>query len=178
MGLLCSAARTVENATIRNNLAGVKLSTVNRTKSNLVGRQALLYIAVFYINFVPDAVSVVLYYVDDLWYYYLDLFAYTILPAQGFLNFIVFLRRRETVHSRYRHVLKGVLCLCCQSGKQSVEKSLTGTRTTNTGSGVAASKIGGSLDGEEGFNGMDASHQSDVNWYPIPSKHAHPSHDT
>jgi hypothetical protein len=144
MGMIYFTVRGVENRGMRWSMGDTQLTTVSRAKSKLVASQALWYIAVFFITFTGDAVSVVLYYVGDHWFYYLDLFAYTILPAQGFLNFLVFLRRKEVMYSRYGKVVRQMICCCGGHPIDNLKKSgAFRSRMTTGASELGTSNVSG-----------------------------------
>lgn len=131
--------------------------------STKVAWQAIWYIGAFYLTFLPDAISSVLYYSNGIWFIWLDLFAYFFLPLQGFLNFVVFARERGTMHSWLGWAMRSILCpsaggeirFCiprspCRSSKDSVVGPL--------GSSKRKDERGDSMDQED----SPSKFQSDV----------------
>lgn len=115
----------------------------SNSRRRRVACQALWYIGVFLVTFVPDTVSALLYFINDYWFFWLDIFAYFFLPLQGFLNFIVFLRPRKDMHTRLGKALRCLLCfcegstngpLCCifRSSNRSDNETALGSATENS----------------------------------------------
>lgn len=105
----------------------------NREKSKRVARQAIFYVLAFLTCYLLDAISTWMYYLNDnLWYFWLDIFAYFFLPLQGFLNCMVFMYNRKMVTSigkwtQYVLFLKCIsqnnfCCCCCRRGGGTKER--------------------------------------------------------
>jgi hypothetical protein len=90
-------------------------------RSDKVATQAMWYIAAFFATYLLDFISSICWYAFDLWWFWLDIFAYFFLPLQGFFNFCVFMRSRK-MKSRLGRVARKVFC--CLEGKVSICKGI------------------------------------------------------
>jgi hypothetical protein len=110
-----------------------RVARTNDAKQKAVLSQARWYIGAFMFCFLPDLVAVILWSGFGFWSYWLDYIAYFCLPLQGFINFIVFSRKRSDMKTCFGKVLKQIICCFgkCRS------KPLPSTRRTSFSVGSA-----------------------------------------
>jgi hypothetical protein len=92
---------------------------VNHQRSDKVATQAMWYITAFFATYLLDFIASICWYVFDLWWFWLDIIAYFLLPLQGFFNFCVFCRSRK-MKSRAGKLARKIVC--CLEGKVSITK--------------------------------------------------------
>jgi len=98
-----------------------ELHITRRKRSHAVAKQAMWYTGAFLLNFSLDAVNSVFLYADGTYIPGLDLFAYMLLPLQGFFNM-------RTPEGRW---LRGIVC-CCERPKDHRRGAATATTTLNS----------------------------------------------
>lgn len=103
--------------TAANNLSSQSSYHHSFERTRAVASQAVWYVAAFWVAFVPDAISTSMFFLTNgqVWFFWLDVFAYFLLPAQGFLNLLVFVRQRNQMRTRFGKFL--LRLLCCFSTK-------------------------------------------------------------
>jgi hypothetical protein len=85
-------------------------------KTALVTSQAKWYAGAFLTTYVPVTISLILWATNvvgpqGIGGLLIDLFAYTFLPLQGFMNFLVFARTKDSMHGRVGKQLKTIVDL-------------------------------------------------------------------
>jgi len=102
-------------------------------RSRIAAHQAICYVGAFWITFVPDMISSLVYYISNgtKWFFWLDIFAYFLLPTQGFFNFCVFVRRRKEMKTRYGNFLREIVCCFCQNRQRNLFRSESGWMLSN-----------------------------------------------
>jgi len=112
----------------------IQLNTMSRKRSIMFGKQAMLFLGVFYLVYVPELIAYLLLKLsdDDLWHFWYDYFVYAVmLPLLGFLNFIVFCSRKEEMNTRYGKILRKVVC-CFGMLRKSTKPGSSSSKTVDS----------------------------------------------
>lgn len=118
-----------------------RLAGPQTSNTRLVFHQALCYVLVFYIIWVLPAVRTIMAFADHQSHFLVIFFLALLLPAQGFLNFLVYMRPRyikyKKTHPRADRftILTRVLGTCCRKCSRNRSAAATCCSDGDTRSG-------------------------------------------
>lgn len=120
------------NRVVKNSMKYQHNSTILEKQRKEVGHQAMLYVISMLLCLVPDQVYALIYFTSpgfsfsNFWF---ETIAYIALPLQGFLNFVVFMRRQKRAQSWPGKIFYVIIC-CCR-GQRSETSLLRASRGTS-----------------------------------------------
>lgn len=101
-------------------------------KSKRLAGDAFWYIGAYCLCYFPDIFASIMYYVFGVWWFQFVVFAFFLLPLQGFMNFLVFARNRKMKSSSGRFLKRILLCSTKTSTPRRVPDNMTPSSSGET----------------------------------------------